>query len=91
MAIRTKLVELSATPTKIDYTDSMDRSSSVVIQNLADEGYAYIGNENVSSSNFGLRVPPEGTFDVELAAGENLYAVTNGVDSITVSVMSMDI
>lgn len=89
--LRTKLVDLSATPTKIDYTDEVDRISSIVIQNLSDTGYAYIGHAGVSSSDFGLRVPPEGTFDIELAAGENIYAATNGVDEITISVMSMDL
>lgn len=90
MAIRTKLVELSETPTKIDFTDNMDRISSIVLQNLADTGYVYIGNENVSTENFGVRIPPEGTFDIDLQVGDDLYAATNGGDNITVSVMSLD-
>ena len=89
--IRTKLVGLEGTPTKIDYTDNMDRATSIIIQNLADEGYVYVGNSSVSTSNFGVRIPPEGTFDIELGAGEDFYAVTNGVDDITISVMSMDL
>ena len=89
--IRTKLVGLEGTPTKIDFTDGMNREVALVIQNLADSGYVYIGNENVSTSNFGVRIPPEGTFDVDLTVGDDLYAVTNGVDDITISVMSMDL
>ena len=87
--IRTKLVELSDTPTQIDWMDEVDRPVSIVIQNLADEGYVYLGTSSVSTSNFGIRIPPEGTFDIDLLE-DNLYAATNG-ESITVSVMSLDI
>jgi hypothetical protein len=87
--IRTKLVELSDTPTQLDWIDEVDRPVSIVIQNLADEGYVYLGTSSVSTSSFGIRIPPEGTFDVDLSE-DHLYAATNG-ESITVAVMSLDI
>jgi hypothetical protein len=87
--IRTKLVELSEMPTQLDWTDEVSRPVSIVIQNLADEGYVYIGHSAVSNSDFGVRIPPEGTFDLDLS-DDNVYASTNG-ESITISVMSLDI
>ena len=62
--LKTKLVTLTDEPTALKFEAHFNKPVSIVVQNLDDEEYIYVGNENVSTSNFGVRIPAEGTFEL---------------------------
>ena len=51
-------------------------------------GYAYLGSESVSSSDFGHKLYPGQSFVIELAWSDNIYAV--GDSGVQVAVMELD-
>lgn len=59
--------------------------ANVTIQNLG-EGNVYLGNYEVTSENFGLRLIPNMGICIDLAVTDELYAITSGDDS-TISVL----
>ena len=58
--IRTKLVTLNNTPKEITFTDVVDSHYSIVITNTSANKHALIGSDNVSLTNYGLRVEHDG-------------------------------
>jgi len=52
----------------------------ITIQNIDEEAVVYIGDANVTTSNYGFRLIPGAAWSVELPPKDNLYAIseTNG-------------
>jgi len=53
----------------------------ITIQNVSSSGYIYIGNEDVSSTEYGYRLLPNHAFSIELPSRDHLYLIagTNGM------------
>lgn len=52
-------------------------------------GYAYLGNESVSSSIYGHRLYPGQSFTIELAPSDRIFAV--GDSGVSVALFKLDI
>ena len=87
--IRQSIIPLSGTPIDLTYTGFLDRPMALSIQNIMDSGYAYLGNENVSISNYGHKLYPGQSFTIELSPNDKIFAV--GDSGVSVSTFRLDI
>ena len=79
---------LNGTPQNLVTREIIHSTNTLSIQNIMDTGYAYLGNENVSLSNFGHKLYPGQSFTVELSSSDNIYAI--GDAGVQVAVMELD-
>ena len=74
--IRHSIKALSTTvPVELTIEDSINSVCTLVVQNVDSAAYIYIGNESVSSSNYGFMIYPNQAFTIELRPYDRLYAV----------------
>ena len=52
-------------------------------------GFAYIGAEDVSSTNYGHKLYPGQSFTIELAPNDKLFAV--GDSGVSIAIFKLDI
>jgi hypothetical protein len=86
--LRTRNLTLNGTAQQITIDDTIDNPNTISIQNTADSGYAYLGNESVTSSNYGHKLFPGQTFSVELSAEDKIFAV--GDSGVTVAAFILE-
>lgn len=67
----------------------MDPWSCLSIQNIMSTGYAYLGTEDVSSTNYGHKLYPGQSFTIELAPNDKLFAV--GDSGVSIAIFKLDI
>lgn len=87
--IKTRNIELSSTPTNLTYTGVVDPPVALSIQNIMSSGFAYLGAENVSSTNYGHKLYPGQSFVITLAPNDKLFAV--GDSGVSIAIFSLDI
>jgi hypothetical protein len=88
--IRTRHVSLSTTtPAELTISDQVQSTNTLVVQNINDSGYIYLGNESVSSSNYGFKLYPGQAFTIELSAYSHFYAICS-TNSMTAAVMVIE-
>ena len=88
--IKQRILLLDSTPQQLTPIGGVvDPLIVLSVQNIMTEGYAYIGNENVSSSDYGHKLYPAQSFTIELAPNDKLWAV--GDLGVSVSVFILDI
>lgn len=80
--IRQEIIGLSSTPVDLSVAGIIDPLTVMSIQNVMVTGYAYLGNENVSTTNYGHKLYPGQSFTIELAPNDKLYAVGDAGVSI---------
>ena len=51
-------------------------------------GYAYLGNSEVSSTNFGHKLYPAQSFTIEMSSGDDIWAA--GDSGVQIAVMEVD-
>ena len=87
--IRHQIKALSTTtPIELTIEDSINSVCTLVIQNISDTAYIYIGNSSVSLSNYGFMIYPHQAFTIELRPYDRIYAV--GSDIIDAVCMSIE-
>lgn len=87
--IRHSLKTLSTTtPVEITVEDLINGVCTLVVQNVDLESNAYLGNQNVSSSDYGFILYPKQAFTVELRPFDKLYAI--GDAATIISCMSIE-
>lgn len=82
--IKVKNLTLSNTAQLINFDRVIDRPSTVSIQNTSDSATLYIGDEDVTSSAYGVRLLPGQFFSADLGAYDYLYVVGSGTASVLV-------
>jgi hypothetical protein len=87
--IRQEIVLLNGTPIDLTISGVIDPLTVISIQNIMSTGYAYLGNENVSRSNYGHKLYPGQSFIIELAPNDKLFAV--GDSGVSVAKFILDI
>lgn len=87
--IRQEIVELTDTPVDLTVSGVIDPLLVISIQNIMPTGYAYLGNENVSSISYGHKLYPGQSFTIELAPNDKIYAV--GDAGVSVAKFILDI
>jgi len=80
--IRQEIIELTATPVDLTVSGVIDPLLVISIQNIMPTGYAYLGNEHVSSTDYGHKLYPGQSFTIELAPNDKIYAVGDAGVSI---------
>jgi hypothetical protein len=77
--IRHRIQALSTTtPAQLTIEDTVQSANTLVVQNVNDSGFIYIGTSSVSSSNYGYKIYPGQGFTVELSSYTRMYAVSSG-------------
>lgn len=87
--LRTRIVNLSATPEDLTYSGEVDPPIALSIQNIMTSGYAYIGTESVSSIDYGHKLYPGQSFTIQLDPFDTIFAV--GDSGVKIAVLSLDI
>jgi hypothetical protein len=87
--IRQEIVQLGSSPIDLTVTGVIDPLTVMSVQNIMSSGYAYLGNENVSTSNYGHKLYPGQSFTIELAPNDKLYAV--GDSGVSIAKFILDI
>lgn len=86
--LRTRNLSLTSSPTELTIQDSIEQPNAIAIQNTSNSAHVYIGNENVSTSNYGLKLAPSQTVSIDLSSYQSIYAV--GESGAAVSVLILD-
>lgn len=86
--IKISNLTLSATAVSVIPSDSTPSYGSISIENVSTSGYAYIGNSNVTSTNFGFKLYPAQTITMDIDQYEHLYIC--GDTGVKVAVMILD-
>lgn len=74
--IRHELKTLNTTtPVELTIEDSINSVSTLVVENINDSGDIFIGNNLVSSNNYGFKLYPRQAFTVELRPQDRIYAI----------------
>lgn len=55
----------------------MHSGMDITVQNLSDTAYVYLGDQGVSSQDFGYRLSPGAAWSIELPGLDALYAITD--------------
>jgi hypothetical protein len=77
--IRHRLQALStSTPAQLTIDDEVQSANTLVVQNINDNGFIYLGTSSVSSSNYGYKLYPGQGFTIELSSYTRVYAVSSG-------------
>lgn len=87
--IRQSIVSLNSTPIDLTRSGVLDRPMALSIQNIMTTGYAYLGNENVTSSDYGHKLYPGQSFIIELAPSDRIFAV--GDSGVSIALFKLDI
>ena len=87
--IRHQLKNLNVdTPVELTIEDNINSVCTLVVENINDSGNIFIGNNSVSSNDFGFKLYPRQAFTVELRPYDRLYAVADS--DIQISCMSIE-
>lgn len=78
----------TTTPLELTIEDSINGVNTFIVQNTNETDYVYIGNSNVSSSDYGFMLYPRQAFTAELRPNDRLYAVATS--AISVACMSIE-
>ena len=65
----------TTTPVELTFDDNINGVSTLIVQNISETDYIYIGNSTVSSSDYGFMIYPRQAFTVELRPFDRIYAV----------------
>jgi hypothetical protein len=87
--IRQQIVALNSTPVDLTVSGVIDPQTAMSVQNIMSSGFAYLGNENVSTSNYGHKLYPGQSFTIELAPNDKLFAV--GDSGVSIAKFILDI
>ena len=79
----------TSTPVQLTIDDVSQSPNTLVVQNVNEEGYVYLGNESVSSANYGFRLEPSQAFTSEMSPYNRIYAVCSS-GTMTAAVMVIE-
>ena len=81
--IRHNLVTMSTTtPTELSIEDKINGACTLVVENVDATAYVYLGNEGVTSSNYGFLLYPQQAFTIELRPSDKIYAIGNSASIV---------
>jgi hypothetical protein len=73
--LRTRNLTLSGTAQELTIDDEINTPNTISVQNTDVAAPLYIGNESVSSSNYGIKLTAGQIWSADLAANDKIYAV----------------
>jgi hypothetical protein len=87
--IRQEIIPLNSTPVNLSVSGVIDPLTVLSVQNVSSSGYAYLGNEDVSTSIYGHKLYPGQSFTIELAPNDKLFVV--GDSGVSIAKFILDI
>jgi hypothetical protein len=84
--LRTRNLTLSGTAQELTIDDMVDTPNTISVQNTDVSASLYIGNELVTTSNYGIKLTAGQIWSADLAPDDKLYAV----GSSTVAVLILE-
>jgi hypothetical protein len=88
MQLKHRIITLSSTPQRLNVREVIDSRSTLSVQNIMNVGYAYLGNSEVTTTNFGHKLYPSQSFTIEMSSGDDLWAV--GDSGVQVAIFIQD-
>jgi len=85
--IRNKNLTLSGTAQELTIADGIDTANTISIQNTHASLNAYIGNEAVTTSSYGVRLKAGEAVSFDLNASDRLYAVGDAGATLAVLII----
>lgn len=79
----------SSSPVELTINEEINLAATVVIQNHSTSDSLYIGNQNVTTTDYGILIYPESVFSIELSNIDRLYGVSSGTTT-KVTVLILD-
>ncbi len=81
--IRHNIKTLSTTiPVELTIEDGINGVCTLIVQNTDTTNNVYIGNSNVTTSDYGFLVYPKQAFTIELRPFDRLYAVGDSTTNV---------
>jgi len=88
MQLKHRVITLNGTPQKLNVKEAVDSRCTLSVQNTMTTGYAYLGNANVTTTDYGHKLYPAQSFTIEMATGDDLWAV--GDSGVKVAIFIQD-
>ena len=82
--LRTRNLTLTLTAQEITIDDMIDTSNTISVQNTDASAPVYIGNESVTSSNYGIKLSAGQIWSADLGPNDQVYAVGTSTASILI-------
>ena len=82
--LRTRNLTLSGTPTLLTISDTVEGSNTISVQNTDPSETIYMGESNVTSSSYGIKLAPGQMWSADLGPYDKLYAVGAGSVSVLI-------
>jgi len=82
--LRTRNLTLTSTAQEITIDDMIDTSNTISVQNTDASAPVYIGNESVTSSNYGIKLSAGQIWSADLGPNDQVYAVGTSTASILI-------
>ena len=83
--LRTRNLTLTSTAQELTIDDMIDTANTISVQNTDVAAPVYIGNESVTSSNYGIKLTAGQIWSADLGADDKIYAV--GTASVAVMIL----
>lgn len=88
MKLRHKIQSLNSTAVNLVVRETTDARNSMSIQNISNTGFAYLGNNSVTTIDFGIKLFPGQIYTIEFAPSDDIWAV--GDSGVQVAIFNID-
>jgi hypothetical protein len=82
--LRTRNLTLTSTAQEITINDMINTANTISVQNTDASAPVYIGNESVTSSNYGIKLSAGQIWSADLGPNDQVYAVGTSTASILI-------
>ena len=82
--LRTRNLTLTSTAQELTIDDMIDTANTISVQNTDATDPVYIGNESVTSSNYGIKLSAGQIWSADLGANDQVYAVGTSTASVLI-------
>jgi hypothetical protein len=82
--LRTRNLTLTSTAQELTIDDSIDTANTISVQNTDASAPIYIGNQSVTSSNYGIKLAAGQIWSADLAPNDQIYAVGTSTVSVLI-------
>ena len=82
--LRTRNLTLSGTAQELTIDDAVDGPNTISVQNTDASVPLYIGNDSVTSSNYGIKLTAGQIWSADLNADDKIYAVGTSTAAIMI-------
>jgi len=82
--LRTKNLTLSSTAQELTIDDVVNTPNTISVQNTDSSAPLYIGNESVTTTNYGIKLSAGQAWSADLGANDKIYAVGTSTVSVLI-------